>query len=189
MSKLDATQQRFMDPNLSFTDRQIRFVIGAIMIGSVLFVASAPMGMWSLVALASIPFIASAIIGWDPLYAIAGKSTYMQGEEDIQQRCWTCANIGTIDRAVRFGIGLMLIASLLTMNAMQVGMAITLLSIPLIVTAITAWDPIYAALGINSFSSRGDVQAAESDASEKTLVACYIFPQRRFGSASCSQAA
>jgi hypothetical protein len=189
MDTSTTTQRHFMEPNLNFTDRQIRFVVGAIMIGSVLFVAPQTMGMWSLVALASIPIIASAIIGWDPLYAIAGKSTYVEGEEDIHQRCWTCSNVGTIDRAVRIGVGSMLIASLLTMNAMQADMVITLLSIPLIVSAITAWDPIYAALGINSFSSRIDVQAAEPDASENTLAECYVFPQRQRASAAYSHAA
>jgi len=189
MSTSTATQRHFMEPNLSFTDRQLRFVLGAIMISGVLFVAPETMGMWSVVALASIPFIASAIIGWDPLYAIAGKSTYVEGEEDIQQRCWTCSNIGTIDRAVRLGIGAMLIGTLLTMNAMQADMAITLLSVPLIVTAITAWDPIYAVLGINSFSSRIDVEAAEPAASANTLTACYIFPQRQYAMATYSHAA
>lgn len=178
MKTSTAMRRNIMDLNLSFSDRQVRFVIGASMIAATMIVSPETMGMWSIVLLASIPFIAMAIIGWDPLYAITGKSAYVEGEEDIQQRSWTCPNVGTIDRATRLGVGLFLIASLLAMSAMQAEMVITLLAIPLIATAIMAWDPLYAALGINSFASRIDVETAEPDASEQTLGACYVFPQR-----------
>ena len=171
------TQRTIMEPNLSFSDRQFRFVIGATMIAVALIMSPETMGMWSIVILASIPFITMAITGWDPVYAMLGKSSYVEGEEDIQQRTWSCPNIGAIDRAVRFGAGLMLMASLLTMNIMEADMVFTLLAIPLIITSITAWDPLYAALGINSFASHVDVEAAEPDASKKTLAACYVFPQ------------
>ncbi|WP_455208697.1 YgaP family membrane protein [Kaarinaea lacus] len=189
MKTSTAIQRDFMSPNLSFSDRQFRFVIGASMVAAGIIVTPETMGMWSIVLLASIPFITMSITGWDPLYAILGKSTRVEGEEDIQQRSWTCPNVGTIDRAVRFSIGLMLLASLLTMTTMQADMVFTLLAIPLIVTAITAWDPFYAALGTNSFASRIDVEAAEPDASEQTLGACYIFPHRQRTSADLSRAA
>ena len=177
MKTSTAMRNSFMKPNLSFSDRQIRFVLGATMIAAALIVNPVTMGMWSIIVLASIPFIAMAIIGWDPLYAIAGKTAYVEGEEDIQQRSWTCPNLGTIDRAVRFGTGMVLIATLMTMSTMQVELIVTLLAIPLVVTAITAWDPFYAALGVNSFASRIDVETAELDADEQTLGACYNFPQ------------
>lgn len=176
MNTSTAMKRNIMQPNLSFSDRQVRFVIGATMIAGTLLVSPTTMGMWSFVLLASIPFITMAITGWDPLYAIARKSAYVEGEEDIQQRSWTCPNLGTIDRAVRFGAGSVLMATLLTMSAMQAELVITLLAIPLIVTAIIAWDPIYAALGVNSFASRIDVETAELDADEVTLGACYSFP-------------
>lgn len=189
MNTSTAVKENIMEPNLSFSDRQIRFVIGATMIAVTLFVAPETMGMWSIVLLASIPFISMAIIGWDPLNAIAGKSAYIEGEEDIQQRNWTCPNVGTIDRAVRFGVGSILIASLLTMNMMHADMVLALLAIPLIATAITAWDPVYAALNINSFASRVDVEVAEIDASESTLGACYEFQSLNKASTSYPRAA
>jgi len=178
-----------MKPNLSFSDRQLRFVIGASLIAATLIVTPQTMGLWSIVLLASIPFITMAITGWDPLYAIAGKTAYVEGEEDIQQRSWTCPNLGTIDRASRLGAGLVLIATLMTMNTMQSDLIITLLAIPLIVTAIIAWDPVYAALKINSFASRVDVETAELDVSEKTLGACYTFPSPVKSSRPYSRAA
>ena len=189
MKTSTAMKRSFMSPNLSFSDRQIRFVIGATLIAATLIVTPETMGLWSIVALASIPFIAMAIIGWDPLYAIAGKSAYVEGEEDIQQRSWTCPNIGAIDRAVRLGAGMVFIATIMTMSAMQAGLVITLLAIPLIATAITAWDPLYAALGVNSFASRVDVETAELDADEQTLGACYSFPKPSQLSAPYSRAA
>ncbi|WP_455366780.1 YgaP family membrane protein [Kaarinaea lacus] len=178
-----------MSTNLSFSDRQIRFVIGATMIAAPLIAMPETLGMWSIVLLGAIPFITMAITGWDPFYAMLGKSTYVEGEEDIQQRSWTCPNVGTIDRGVRLGAGLMMMYALMTMSTMQAEMITTLLAIPLIVSAIIAWDPLYAMLGINSFASQIDVEAAEPEASEQTLAACYSFPQRQPASSGYPRAA
>jgi len=164
-----------MKQNLSFYDRQVRFVIGASAIMASLIYAPETMGVWSIALLGSVLLIATAITGWDPLYAVAGKSAYIEGEEDIQQRSWTCANLGSIDRVVRLAIGMVLLSMLLTMNVMQEGLVISLLAIPLIVTAIIAWDPFYALLNINSFASRIDVETAEPDASAETLGESYSF--------------
>jgi len=145
--------------------------------------------LWSVMLLASIPFITMAITGWDPLYAIAGKTAYVEGEEDIQQRSWTSTNLGAIDRVVRLGAGAVLIATLMTMNTMQSDLIITLFAIPLIVTAIIAWDPFYALMNINSFASRVDVETAEPDTSEQTLGTFYVFPESEFDSTSYRRAA
>jgi len=189
MKTSTAMKTNYMEPNLSFSDRQVRFVLGVTMIAAVLIVAPETMGNWSIVLLASIPLIISAIIGWDPIYAIAGKSAYVEGEEDIQQRSWTCPNLGAIDRAVRLGVGIALIAALMTMSVMQAELIVTLLAVPLIATAITAWDPVYAALDINSFASRVDVETAEIDTGEQMLGANYKFPQRNRSTAAYSRAA
>lgn len=175
---LSSTRQIYKS-NLNFTDRQIRYVVGAALLAIPLLVQPETMGLWTIMILSSIPVITTAILGWDPLYAVLGKTTYVEGEEEIQQRSWTCPNIGILDRAIRLTIGGVLLASLLTLNTMSTEMVIALLSIPLIVSAITAWDPIYAALGSNSFASRGDVTAAEPEASDQTIAACYEFPQSK----------
>ena len=189
MTTSTAMNRGIMKPNLSFVDRQVRFVVGATMIAGSLIVMPETLGMWSIVLLASIPMIATAINGWDPLYALLGKSAYVEGEEDIQQRSWTCPNVGVIDRSVRLGLGMVLLATLLTMSTMTAELVVTLMAIPLIVTAITAWDPLYAMSGINSFASRIDVETAEPDASEQTLAACYVLPQTAKASGSYKQAA
>jgi hypothetical protein len=71
----------------------------------------------------------------------------------------------------------MLVYALFTMDVMNAEMVYTLLAIPLMVTAIMAWDPIYALLRINSFASRNDVETAEPEANEHILTKFYEFPQ------------
>lgn len=171
-------QRQWFSQNLGFTDRQLRTVVGTLMITIPMFAVTGTMGLWSILVIAAIPVLTTAIIGWDPLYALMEKTTYVACEEDIQQRNWSYANIGIIDRAIRLGIGVTLLYALLTIGAMTADMVLTLMAIPLIASAITAWDPIYATLGINSFGSRMDVEAAEPEASEQTLAACFEFPQQ-----------
>jgi len=170
-------QLRWFNQNLGFTDRQLRTVIGTLMITIPMFTVPETLGLWSVLILAAIPVLTTAIIGWDPLYAVLDKTTYVAHEEEIHQRHWSYANIGIIDRGLRFGVGFILLYALLTMSEMTSAMVITFIAIPSIVSAITAWDPIYALFGINSFGSRHDVEAAEPEANDKTLAACYEFPQ------------
>ena len=165
--------------NLGFADRQIRAVIGTLMLATPVFAVPDTMGLWSILMLASIPVMITAITGFDPIFAVRGKSTYEGRSEDIQQRHWTNANIGIIERGIRLGIGLALLAALMGVPEMTGGIALTLMAIPLIVTAITAWDPFYAALNSNSLGSRIDVEAAEPGMSEQTLAEYYELPQHR----------
>ena len=173
-----STTKLAMRSNLSFHGRQFRFALGSGIIALVLAVDPNPMGLWSLALLTSIPLIVMAIIAWDPVYALLGKTQYIEGEEDIRQRSWSHPNIGSIDRVARLGTGLILIYSLMTMSSMQGEMAIALLAIPLIVSAIIAWDPVYAALGTNSFASSLDVVSAEPETAPGRLANYYEFPDK-----------
>lgn len=163
--------------NLGFADRQIRAAIGTLMLVTPMFAVPGVLGMWSILMLASIPVLVTAITAWDPVYAVAGKSTYESQSEDIHQRHWTHANIGIVERGIRLGAGIMMLTALMGVPAVTSGVALTLVAIPLIVTAITAWDPIYAAMSSNSFGSRMDVEAADPGVSEETLAKYYVFPQ------------
>lgn len=189
MKNLGMIQRQWSSQNVGFMDRQLRAVVGTLMITIPMFTVTEAIGLWSIVILAAIPVLTSAIIGWDPLYALMDKTTHIPNEDDIQQRGWSIANIGIFDRAIRLGVGITMLYALLTMSAMTVDMVFTLMAIPLIVSAITAWDPIYAALGINSLGSRIDVEAAEPEASEETLAACYVFPQPATSNKAYSRAA
>jgi hypothetical protein len=172
-----SNRKEFYDPNLSFTDRQLRYAGGVALITIPLIVQPTTMGLWTLLILSSIPLITTALVGWDPIYALIGKSTYIDGKEDIRQQYWTCANVGITDRVIRLVIGIGLIISLLTMDSMNAGLAISFLAIPLITTAIIAWDPLYAVFKVNSFASYIDVKAAEPE-NVLLLAKCYTFPQQ-----------
>jgi hypothetical protein len=175
--------------NLGLADRQIRAVIGTLLLTIPILAITGPLGLWSVVMLASIPVLNTAITGWDPIYAIIGKNTYQARLEDIQQRHWTHANIGIIERGIRLGVGLVMLTALMGAPSMTGGMALTLLAIPLIMTAITAWDPFYAAMSVNSFTSRIDVEAAEPGIDESKLAEYYEFPQTQVNSDRYANAA
>lgn len=184
-----SNERQRLRQNLGFADRQIRAVIGTLMLATPVFAVPETLGLWSIVMLASIPLMVTAIMGWDPIFASTGTSTYKGKAEDIHQRHWTNANIGIIERVVRLGIGLSLLIALMGVSTMNGSMALTLLAIPLIVTAITAWDPIYAAMSMNSFGSRIDVEAAEPGVSDKKLAEYYEFPQNKVSSDQYPRAA
>ena len=74
MNTSTAMKRNIMQPNLSFSDRQVRFVIGATMIAGTLLVSPTTMGMWSFVLLASIPFITMAITGPEPVNLTSAPS-------------------------------------------------------------------------------------------------------------------
>ncbi|MGD8938928.1 MAG: DUF2892 domain-containing protein [Gammaproteobacteria bacterium] len=190
MNITNTNRRKIIAQNIGFIDRQIRALAGAAMLITPLAIQPETMGSWSIIILLAIPLISSAIIGWDPIFALFGKSTFVETEAEIQQRSWSVANIGIMDRGIRLGVGGILLYSLLTITTtMTPGMAMTLLAIPLIVSAITAWDPIYAALNINSFGSRIDVEAAEPEADLATLAKCYKFPTTQPSTRTYSNAA
>ena len=176
MIKAGTTQMRFKQ-NLGFNDRQLRLVFGTLMLVAPMFAAPESVGLWAVLMLAGIPVITTAIIGWDPVYALLSKTTFVERAEDIKQRNWSYANMGIIDRSMRVGAGAVMLYALMTMDAMTASLALTLFAIPLIATATIAWDPLYAMFGINTFGSRTDVEAAEPQVEEQTLATLYIIPE------------
>lgn len=165
------------EKNLGLLDRQVRAVIGFFMVLTPLISIPETMELWSIPMLASVLVITSAFMSWDPIYAVLGFSTYVANDEEIEQRNWTSLNLGIMDRVIRVAIGSIIFASLFSNGVVHAELVLALLAIPLVTTALMAWDPIYAVLGINSFGSRADVDAAEPVASEKTLAEYYVFPK------------
>jgi len=176
MNDLTKNFQFALEQNVGYMDRQIRGVIGSAMILVAMLSIPESTDMVSLLFLASIPVIASAIIAWDPFYAIIGISSYVDKEENIQQRNWVNSNLGIVDRVFRFVLGTLLLMGALVTGGAEVPVVATLFSIPLILTAVIAWDPIYAMFELNSFARRVDVEAADPGSSDKTLAICYEFP-------------
>ena len=62
-----------LDPNIGIIDKSIRYLVGALLIAMILFVAPTTVGWYVLFPLIAIPIIASAYTGWDPLYALFQK--------------------------------------------------------------------------------------------------------------------
>ena len=171
--------RNILTPNISYQSREIRILAGSALIIAMMLAAPTPLGFWSLVALIAIPIIASGIIAWDPLHALFGINRYSEIEGEIQQRSWSCPNVGTVDRIARLGIGVLLLATAF-INTEIVWQSITiLLAIPVIMSAIMAWDPLYALAFTNTFASKSDVKSADPDQEEATLAKFYHFPSAK----------
>jgi hypothetical protein len=163
-------------PNISYQDRQVRILAGSALIVALMLFAPTPIGFWGLAALIAIPVVATGIIAWDPFYALFGVNRYSDMEGEIQQRSWTCPNIGMVDRIARVAVGILLLATAFTSQEIAWQSLTALLAIPVIMSAIMAWDPLYALAYTNTFASKSDVQSADPDLEEKTLVKFYRFP-------------
>ena len=166
----------FSQHNLGITDREVRVLVGAGMIAAVMFYSPAPIGLWSLLALTAIPLIITGMVGWDPLYTLFGLNTDKQRDEQIHQRGWKLGNIGMFDRVIRIVLGAGLIGFTMSGTFTGVEMVAALVAVPLIVTALIAWDPIYAMTDINTFASRHDVELANAELREETVAKLYDFP-------------
>ena len=167
---------KILAPNISYESREIRILAGAGMIMALMLLAPTPVGLWGLAALIAIPVIASGIIAWDPFHALFGINRYNEAEGEIQQRRWSCPNVGTVDRIARFGVGALLLATAFTSTEIMWQSITTLLAIPVIMSAIMAWDPLYALAYTNTFASKSDVQSADPELQDATLAKFYRFP-------------
>ena len=170
------TRSKRLSPNISYQDRQIRILTGFSIILAFMLWAPTPLGFWGLAALMAIPIVASGIIAWDPFYALLGVNRFSETEGEIQQRSWSCPNIGMVDRIARLGVGLLLIATAFASSEFAWQSITTLLAIPVIMSVIMAWDPLYALSYTNTFASKSDVQSADPEQEEKTLAKFYRFP-------------
>ncbi len=164
--------------NLGTTDREIRVVVGASMIAAVMLYSPTSIAVWPVLALIAIPFVITGLIGWDPFYGLLGINTDKQHDEDIHQRNWAFSNVGMLDRVFRFIGGSALIG--LTLSGELVGWELmaSLAAVPVIISAIIAWDPFYALTNSNTFASRHDVEMANTELRKETLAQLYDFPAK-----------
>ena len=170
------TKQSILSPNISYEGREIRILTGSALLITFMIASPVPVGLWSLVALVAIPIIASGIIGWDPVHALLGVNQYNAAEGEIQQRSWSCPNVGTVDRIARLGVGIALLTTAFTSAEIMWQSITVLLAIPVIMTAVIAWDPLYALAYTNTFASKSDVKSADPEQEESTLAKFYQFP-------------
>ncbi|KPJ94043.1 MAG: hypothetical protein AMJ53_06095 [Gammaproteobacteria bacterium SG8_11] len=165
-----------LSPNISYEGREVRILTGSALIVALLVAAPTPLGLWGISALIAIPLIASGITAWDPLHALFGINHYSETEGEIQQRSWSCPNVGTVDRITRFGVGVLLLGTAFTSTEIVWQSITALLAIPVMMSAIMAWDPFYALAYTNTFASKSDVKSADPELEEATLAKFYDFP-------------
>lgn len=138
--------------NVGNGDRLIRYITGSFLIG--LFMAYTSVGnryddLLATLALLSIVIITSAIIRWDPVYAMLGLDTNAGTANRIRSGA---VNVGMIDSAVRLATGSAMIGGFMLLSPTPVGWSVILplLAIPVIVTAIIGWCPVYALFKVNT---------------------------------------
>ena len=170
MIKQAMLKYEWFKSNVGFIDRELRIIIGSAVMLAIMF--ASPIMTWSLAIamLIMIPVVMSSIIGWDPLYALVGIST-RRHDETIEQRDWACPNVGTVDRLGRLAIGVALIIATL-MEVTHTSTAIA--AIPLVISALIAWDPLYAMMRVNTIGSTAELKSSDLDIGGATLHNLYI---------------
>jgi hypothetical protein len=169
MNKQAMLKYEWFKSNVGFIDRELRLIIGSVVLLAIM-VASPLMTLSSaIVMLAMVPVIISGITGWDPLYALVGISS-QHNEENIEQRDWACPNVGTVDRIARLTIGVALIIATL-MGVTQTTAAIV--AVPLVLSALIAWDPFYAMMRVNTIASTAELKSTDLEIDGVMLNSCY----------------
>lgn len=142
--------------NVGSLDRLARLALGAVLIGIEL-TAGEPRGANVVMTLAAIPLIATALIAWDPFYALLGKRTATLHATAVDPRSYrqrdanAGINMGWPDRLGRFGVGAALLSvTLLGTGAVEWAVYAALVSVPIIMTGMMGYDPIYRLAGIRS---------------------------------------
>ncbi|MBI3773094.1 MAG: DUF2892 domain-containing protein [Gammaproteobacteria bacterium] len=142
--------------NVGSLDRIARLGLGALLIGIELS-AGEPRGVNVVMTLVAIPLIITALIAWDPIYALLGKRTATLRAQPMDLRTYhyrdanAGINMGWPDRFGRLGFGAALLSvTLLGSGPVEWGVFTALVSIPIIMTGMLGFDPIYQMVGIRS---------------------------------------
>ena len=142
---MNTTHRRFdVGPNVGTLDRDLRFILGAVLIGLALFVAPRAEGPYALAALLAIPLIATGIMQWDPLYALLRLHTAVRHR--IHYGFDLTPNLGYTARAVHAAVAAALIGLPIALSQPYLGWGSVwvLLSIPVGAVAVTGWSPLRA---------------------------------------------
>ena len=149
-------QSSIYTPNVGNGDRLIRYFTGGALLGLFMVYTAASNRydeLLATLALVSIVVISTAIIRWDPLYALLRINTVARTWKKSRK---FMANVGVTDRIVRLAIGSAMISGFAMFSPTPVGWTaiLPLLAIPVIVTAITGWCPIYSVTRVSTASRR-----------------------------------
>jgi len=149
MSKDDS--RIISQPNVGGLDRLFRVGLASVFIIDGLH-GTGPLGLESVLMIASIPLVVSAIIAWDPIYALFKIRSATLHEADAHTHNAEAKmnpnggiNVGTMDRIFRvFTASLLLATPFLWTESIGTGAIVgTFAGIIVMMTAIMGWDPVY----------------------------------------------
>lgn len=142
--------------NIGSLDRLARFGLGMVLIGIGL-VGQEPLGATVIMMLVAIPLVISAVMAWDPVYALLKLRTATlrapppEGYPGYEASANEGPLMSWLDRIGRFGLGAALLSVTLLGNVpVEWSVGAALASIPIIMTGVTGWDPLYHLLGIRT---------------------------------------
>jgi hypothetical protein len=166
------------NPNLGSLDRLARLGLASVLI-AIPISGVEPTAQNALMLLVAIPLVITAIIGWDPVYALFKVRSATLKARPVtawhsDQRDNDGPNVGWLDRIGRFGLGAALLSVTLvgTADAAVLSYA-ALASIPIIMTGVMGWDPIYQYLGIRTATV--PVRSAQPHVLEKSAEVFSLF--------------
>ena len=138
--------------NVGTADRYVRFAIGSGLIAVPLLFSGVDAEFAALTSLVAIPIIFTAIARWCPVYALFHVHSIIRQQSDTE---FYDRNVSVADAIARYVLGAVLIMStmLFTNIADPWLVALALIAIPVIHSAIMMWDPIYAVFDIGTYKS------------------------------------
>lgn len=132
-----------LNSNIGLTDRALRIYALIALLIAVISGISPP---W--LAIISVYAATTALTAWEPLYALLGISSKKAGKQSPET--WAGPNIKITEQVVRISLAIVMLITGMTLATSSVITFyisyLLLLPVILTVTAITAWDPIYAAV-------------------------------------------
>ena len=136
--------------NVGHFDQYIRFAIGAGLIAVPLMYDGVDAEYAALTSLIAIPILFTAIVRWCPVYAFmhvqSVKHKYDNGK-------FYSRNVSTNDSLFRYALGAVLILVTMVFTSIADPWLVmpALIAVPVIYSAITKWDPMYALFEIGTY--------------------------------------
>jgi len=136
--------------NVGTVDRYVRFAIGSGLIAVPLLYEGVDAEYAALTSLVAIPIIFTAIARWCPLYALLNVHSIRR---KISNAEFYDQNVSVSDAIARYLLGtvLIIVTMLFTSIADPWLIAMALIAVPVIHSAIILWDPIYALFNVGTY--------------------------------------
>lgn len=139
--------------NVGEVDRYFRVALGMSLIAVPLFYDGVDAEFAALTSLIAIPIMFTAIVKWCPVYAFMHVQSVKHKYDSSR---FYGKNVSKSDGWFRYALGaaLILVTMMFTSVADPWLVIPALIAIPVIYTAITNWDPLYALFEIGTYKPR-----------------------------------